>query len=304
MLFRIYLEHDCSPGHLCSSTASAEIHSALLSGISSADDALRSEGPVSRPNLWARQWKLWEVPWPSYDDFPGQDELFDGKHAPPTPWDFSKHLLEEVRLKFEDVAQKRPFLLALYRVFAGELADTVGAAAPAAHPTWLHAALSFASHLAQEVEYYTLEERRILQAMLQKFLAALHRATAAVLEHKFRGVMFWEYSSDASGTLLDTIDSSLRRRASTATTAKQIRIPAEYRPTGNGVRETPQPSSKQILSEPDMSSREIAGYKSIRLSMLASDRGATHATRERHMRTRPPRAALRQPRHKPPDRAA
>jgi uncharacterized protein with NAD-binding domain and iron-sulfur cluster len=137
--------------------------------------------------LVGSQWKLWEVPWPSCDDFPGQDELFDGTHAPPTPWDFSKRLLEEVRLKFEDVAQKRPFLLALYQVFAGELADTVGgdptmgAAAPAAHPTWLHSALSFASHLAQEVEYHTVQERGILQAMLQNFLAALHRATEALL---------------------------------------------------------------------------------------------------------------------------
>ena len=41
-----------------------------------------------------------------------------------------------------------------------------------------------------------------------------------VLEHKLRGVMFWEYSSDASGALLDTIDSSLRRGLNTATTAK------------------------------------------------------------------------------------
>jgi hypothetical protein len=31
-----------------------------------------------------------------------------------------------------------------------------------------------------------------------------------VLEHKLASVMFWEYSRDASGTLLGTIDSSLR----------------------------------------------------------------------------------------------
>jgi len=137
--------------------------------------------------LVGSQWKLWDVPWPSYNDFPGQEELFDGTHAPPTPWDFSKRLLEEVRLKFEDIAQKRPFLLGLYQLFAGELADIVGGepaagtAVPAEHPTWLHAALAFASHLAQDVESHTMEEHRILEAMLQKFLAALHRATDGLL---------------------------------------------------------------------------------------------------------------------------
>jgi uncharacterized protein with NAD-binding domain and iron-sulfur cluster len=72
------------------------------------------------------EWKLWDVPWPSSNDFPGEDELFDGTHAPPTPWDFSKRLVEEVRIKFEDIAQKRPFLDILYQAFAGEVADTVG----------------------------------------------------------------------------------------------------------------------------------------------------------------------------------
>jgi uncharacterized protein with NAD-binding domain and iron-sulfur cluster len=133
------------------------------------------------------QWKLWDVPWPSSSDLPGQDELFDGTHAPPAPWDFSKRLLEEVRIKFEDIAQKRPFLEILYQAFAGEVADTVGGqstgvpiAAPA-HLTWLHAALSFANHLQQEVECHTVEEREIIGSLLQKFLAELHRATVGLL---------------------------------------------------------------------------------------------------------------------------
>ena len=129
------------------------------------------------------QWKLWDVPWPSSNDFPGQDELFDGTQAPPTPWDFSKRLLEEARLKFEDVAQKRPFLEILYQAFAGEIADTVGggstgvAVAAATHSTWLHAASSFASHLDQDAAAHSAEERGIIGPLLQKFLAALQRAT-------------------------------------------------------------------------------------------------------------------------------
>jgi hypothetical protein len=54
----------------------------------------------------------------------------------------------------------------------------------------------------------------------------------------------------------------------------------------------------------EMTVAEVAEYQPIRLSMLASDRRAMHATREQYMRTRPPRAGLRQPRHKPPDQAA
>jgi uncharacterized protein with NAD-binding domain and iron-sulfur cluster len=133
------------------------------------------------------QWKLWDVPWPSSNDFPGQDELFDGTHAPPTPWDFSKRLMEEVRIKFEDIAQKRPFLEILYQAFAGDIADTVGGAStgvPVAAPapaTWLHAALSFANHLDQDVKCHTIEERELVGSLLKKFLAELHRATAALL---------------------------------------------------------------------------------------------------------------------------
>jgi uncharacterized protein with NAD-binding domain and iron-sulfur cluster len=132
-------------------------------------------------------WKLWDVPWPSSNDFPGQDELFDGTHAPPTPWDFSKRILEEVRIQFQDIAQKRPFLEILYQAFAGEVADTVGGAstgvpAEATGPsTWLHAALSFVHRLDQDVQCHTVEEREILGSMLQKFLAALHQATAGLL---------------------------------------------------------------------------------------------------------------------------
>jgi uncharacterized protein with NAD-binding domain and iron-sulfur cluster len=134
------------------------------------------------------QWKLWDVPWPSSNDFPGQDELFDGTHAPPTPWDFSKRLIEEVRIKFEDIAQKRPFLEVLYQAFAGEIADTVGGestGAPVAAPaptTWLHAALSFVSHLDQDVKCHTVEERAIVGSLLKKFLAELHRATEGLLD--------------------------------------------------------------------------------------------------------------------------
>jgi uncharacterized protein with NAD-binding domain and iron-sulfur cluster len=137
--------------------------------------------------LVGSQWKLWDVPWPSCDDFPGQDELFDGTHAPPTPWSFSKTLLEEVRIKFEETAEKRPVLQALYQSFAGELADRVGgdptaaAAASTVHSTWLHAALTFASRLAQEVECHSAVERRVMQELLQKFLGALRVLTADLL---------------------------------------------------------------------------------------------------------------------------
>lgn len=130
------------------------------------------------------QWKLWDVPWPSSNDFPGQDELFDGTHAPPTPWDFSKRLLEEVRVKFEDIARTRPFLEVLYQAFAGEVADTVGGSstgAPATHSTWLHQAVAFAHHLQQEVEIHTVIERELMASLLNKFLAALHRATDGLL---------------------------------------------------------------------------------------------------------------------------
>lgn len=51
-------------------------------------------------------------------------------------------------------------------------------------------------------------------------------------------------------------------------------------------------------------SGRLVEYRPIRLSMLASDQGVRHATRERYMRTPPPRAALRQRRQRPPDRAA
>jgi hypothetical protein len=115
--------------------------------------------------LVGTQWKLWDVPWPSCDDFPGKDELLDGSHAPPTPWNFSKRLLEEVRTKFEEAAQKRPLLQALYQAFAGNLADSIGgdpaaaAAASTVHSTWLHAALTFADRLAHEVGAHSREER-------------------------------------------------------------------------------------------------------------------------------------------------
>ena len=54
----------------------------------------------------------------------------------------------------------------------------------------------------------------------------------------------------------------------------------------------------------ESTSRRLAEYHPIRFSMLVSDRGAMHATRERYMRIPPPRAALRQLPQKPPDRAA
>jgi uncharacterized protein with NAD-binding domain and iron-sulfur cluster len=132
-------------------------------------------------------WKLWDVPWPSSDDFPGQDELFNGTHAPPTPWDFTKRILEEVRVNFEDIAQKRPFLEILYQAFAGDVADTVGGAttgapvAASAPSTWLHAAEAFAIRLEQDVQCHTVEEREIMASLLQKFLAELNRATAGLL---------------------------------------------------------------------------------------------------------------------------
>jgi len=164
-------------------------HKGLMPGtpFASVEQAFTPMEHGVQTELVGSQWKLWDVPWPSCDDFPGKDELFDGTHAPPTPWDFSKRLLEEVRIKFEDAAQKRPFLLALYQAFAGQLADTVGnnttvaVATPNVHATWLHAALAFANHLAQDVECHTVEERALLQAMLRKFLAALHLATESLV---------------------------------------------------------------------------------------------------------------------------
>jgi uncharacterized protein with NAD-binding domain and iron-sulfur cluster len=134
------------------------------------------------------QWKLWDVPWPSSNDFPGQDELFDGTHAPPTPWDFSKRLLEEVRVKFEETAQKRPLLQAVYQAFAGELADNLGgdptasAAASTVHSTWLHAALTYARRASEEIEFHTLDQRKIMLGLLQKFLEALRKLTADMLD--------------------------------------------------------------------------------------------------------------------------
>jgi uncharacterized protein with NAD-binding domain and iron-sulfur cluster len=133
-------------------------------------------------------WKLWGVAWPSCDDFPGQDELFDGAHAPPTPWDFSKRLLEEVRVKFEETAQKRPLLQALYQAFAGELADSIGgdpvasAAASTVHSTWLHAALTFANRMDNDIVGHTLDERRAMLSLLHKFLNGLRVTTAGMLD--------------------------------------------------------------------------------------------------------------------------
>jgi uncharacterized protein with NAD-binding domain and iron-sulfur cluster len=153
----------------------------------SAEDAFTAMTHGVQAEAVGPQWKLWDVPWPSSNDFPGRDELFDGTHAPPTPWDFSKRLLEEVRLQFEDIAQKRPFLEILYQACAGEVADTVGGAstgvpaAASAPSTGLHAALSFINHLDQDVRCHTVEEREILSSLLQKFLAALHRATEGLL---------------------------------------------------------------------------------------------------------------------------
>ncbi|HEY0758972.1 MAG TPA: NAD(P)-binding protein [Acidisarcina sp.] len=137
--------------------------------------------------LVGSQWKLWDVPWPSSNDFPGSDELFDGTHAPPTPWDFSKRLMEEVRIKFEETAQKRPLLQAVYQAFAGELADSVGddpAAAVAAstvHSTWLHAALTFAQRMDADAVCHSLDERQVMVTLLQKFLNVLRALTEDVL---------------------------------------------------------------------------------------------------------------------------
>ena len=135
--------------------------------------------------LVGSEWKLWDVPWPSCDDFPGQNELFDGTHAPPTPWEFSQRLLEEVRIKFEETAVKRPLLQALYQTFAGELADHVGedptAAASTVHSTWLHEALTYASRLSHEAECHTDEERQVMQQLLHRFLGVLHLLTADLL---------------------------------------------------------------------------------------------------------------------------
>lgn len=134
------------------------------------------------------QWKLWDVPWPSSDDFPGQDELFDGTHAPPTPWDFSKRLLEEVRIKFEQTSIAFPLLQALYQAFAGELADNVGgdptaaAAASTVHSTWLHAALTYAHRLDQDIICHTLDQRQVMIDLLKKFLAALRGLTIDLLD--------------------------------------------------------------------------------------------------------------------------
>ncbi len=53
-----------------------------------------------------------------------------------------------------------------------------------------------------------------------------------------------------------------------------------------------------------VSSTKVVRFTPIRLSTPASDQAATHATRERYMRTRPPRAALRQLQQTLPDQAA
>jgi uncharacterized protein with NAD-binding domain and iron-sulfur cluster len=137
--------------------------------------------------LVGSQWKLWDVPWPSCGDFPGQDELFDGTHAPPSPWDFSKRLLQEVRVKFEETAEKRPILQAVYQAFAGELADTIGgdpaaaAAASTVHSTWLHAALTLAGRMDDDVKCHMPEQRQLMLKLLQKFLNALRLATTTLL---------------------------------------------------------------------------------------------------------------------------
>jgi uncharacterized protein with NAD-binding domain and iron-sulfur cluster len=47
--------------------------------------------------------------------------------------------------------------------------------------TWLHAALSFANRLNQDVKCHTVEEREIMASLLRKFLAALHRETEGLL---------------------------------------------------------------------------------------------------------------------------
>ncbi len=139
--------------------------------------------------LVGTQWKLWDIPWPSCEDFPGQDELFDGTHAPPTPWDFSKRLLEEARLKFEKTAVNRPPLQALYDAFAGELADTIGgdpaavAAASTVHHTWLHAAITFAQRMEADVAAHTVGEREVLVSLLRRFLGTLQVLTAHLLDN-------------------------------------------------------------------------------------------------------------------------
>src|ERR1700691_1697778 len=69
-------------------------------------------------------------------------------------------------------------------------------------------------------------------------------------------------------------------------------------------RQQESPAVQRLLRRLPVRGPSVPEYQPIRLSMLASDRRAMPATRERYMRARRQRARLRQLRHKPSDQAA
>jgi chitinase len=162
----------------------------------------------------------------AYDYVEPGDEPLTGHHAPlfANPADTRKYSADASVRAFEEAgvpAEKILLGVPFYGRVWGQVADhshgflQPGKPAPHAYAPYSAIAATMLNHgyvrywdpIASAPYLYNPEKRIFVSYEDPQSLAAKCRY---VLAHKLGGIMFWEYSGDAAGVLLGTIDQSLR----------------------------------------------------------------------------------------------